>query len=456
VADHGGCAHGGKGVLLTLRGQILRGLLPLFILLAVLANGIAWWLEAREIRREFRLAAQFAAVALSEVLIVNPGRDLSPAQWAELESSGLIERVRILDGNGLAASPWPQTETGETAYRPRLSAENDRDASDVALSEGGNATVWGAALFRPTLGPAAGWIEVQLDSAAVAQGLQSARQTAFLGMGITLVVGLGLSMTLGLFLSREVGRLARRTEEGTDSKAPLWVSEMRDLGETFEVLESLTKESQERQHKIEEISLASDTVAKVATTAHAAWLPPLSTEIENLRIIVGHVGLSAVNQFHGMKETDQYIWIWFGRIKVDEFRSTARNSGAISEELTEVFAGPVDPADAVLPIIRLFDIQDLLIIRVPRSCGDIDGWKLQDSGLVHQVEKREPSMGWHNLPDEEFSTMGRMITTGLVEPSLEVLNDFNRLYAHLSGSLIWIQEKRSHAMANTRSSDPKH
>ncbi len=422
---------------MKLREQTLISLLPLFLALAVLGNGAAWWLRDHRLRHELQQSAVTVAVALSETLTPSPAQAMDPDLLERLARWQLVDCIQVVDATGQVVQRWG-VAAGEAdpALRQRMLQAGSRGVSgDVQLGERGEGAVWAGAPILNRAHEVVGGVGVRRVAEGFGADLAGARWTLVMGTAWSTGLGLLVVGALGTFMGREVKRLSTSSRGGEPSVAAsaqpqeLRIAELRDLGETQVVIQSLRREAEAKVAALQRHDLGGSVADQLARALQTRWMPVVDRPMAGRQVVLGAVGEQIERAWHGVTETGEVAWLWFGTVREQRGVDAVRWGAAMTAELAERLDGSVTP-DPVAALQRLrqgFPVGAATVLTWSRQDASTRVWRLAGEGVSEEAFVWRGHGAWHDLAAEEADLAEAMVTGAAEAGATLTLADLRRV-----------------------------
>ncbi|HVU25424.1 MAG TPA: hypothetical protein VHE13_14955, partial [Opitutus sp.] len=250
---------------MTLRRRILLGITPVFVALALIGNGVRYYLERKETVDGLRQEAGTFALSFASFA--------RPDDWTKLENDhadqtvypavlNRLQRWNMLRGFVLwhgrsqkVLLRWGEADEvppAANALLQQIGADHPYGASDLVTTSDGTDIIIAYALLRDAAKNPLGIVGVSVDASAFTTELSDIRRKLIRSTLLVTMLGVVLSLALASRLSFELRRLTRAAagiEKGHYLPPPPgFVAEISDVSDTFGVLDGVIDELRARSN----------------------------------------------------------------------------------------------------------------------------------------------------------------------------------------------------------------
>ncbi len=369
---------------MKLRTQTLVAAVPLFLLLGIVGNGVAWFLKAWELRTAAERAAMSVAVALAEeataVDAVNTveGKAAMDRGAAQLARWDLLERITLFDEAGDAVWRWKSEAAAEAADEPLILPPGVMQKGERLIEVRSDHPV-----VRAVAATEAGRVEIAWRLPKLVPEIALMRRRFFIEASLAVVVGISLVWALGYLLTKDVRRLAVVTPqvgEGT-FQAPehLRVAELDDLSRTLGVLDAITHEARQKFQRTQAELEMFRTDEDLGKAFRRAWLRPIDRVLAGRRVTVRLLSEGAVCHAFGALERGSGLGsagaggvVWMVRLNDVPGLDTAREASAAGAELTAALADDArDVGSTIAQVASWFRLERVVVVTWSDAAGVI-------------------------------------------------------------------------------------
>lgn len=265
------------------------------------------------------------------------------------------------------------------------------------------------------------------------------RQVAFAG-----IVGALVAWALAVLLSRETRRLtAAAASMATGTYRPperLRVAELRDLGETFGVLDTITRESREKHDRLGAKAATYQSVEDLGRVAEAAWMPGRRVRVGGREVGVGRLGGEIGRWWHGVAGDRDHGWLWMGRVSGDRSLATVRLAAAVTRECEEYLMGTApDPAALCRQLGVWYAVETVRVFGWRRGEPTTTVWIGGQDGVRAAEQPWTGAEVWHELVGPSAGMLDVLAPSLLKEAPEQTLEDLQRMFADASGVVAWVK-----------------
>ncbi len=250
---------------MRIRDQIIVALVALFAGLSLVTGGVMYYLQIREL--EWGLQEEASSIAIvaarfldgTEVSKTTAGNPVDAVRRLadKIMKPGLARRITLLDpkdSRQLLDVAYSNSVSGEIQVDPVIAARLEKTyfvSGPVKRGKNDSDYLTTYAAVRDTGGGVSGIVTVETGADALRSSHDRLRQSLFVSLAGSVLLGLVLSLVISGLIARRLNWLARAAtavESGLyDEQLPHGIiDELNDLGNTFDTMRSILKESVSR------------------------------------------------------------------------------------------------------------------------------------------------------------------------------------------------------------------
>lgn len=389
---------------MTIRRQAIFVLVPVFAVVALLDNGVAYFLESRTARSGLEGGAGAFAVSLAafirpaDVVAIkaNPSAETPLATALErLDRWGQIEGLALWDADG---HKLIYRRPATTDLAPSRHAFGDKAISAVyytsPLMEGANEDFYVIAYapVRDGAGTVIAVVGIQIDANRYRLDVAQLRFEFARNTAIILLLGLLVAVALAAFVKRELRRLTQAAtgieHGGYISPPDTLIQEIAELGNTFGVLDGLIGENRAKtQRALVENEQFRSELDLVATFCDA-FPGPEPRELTGLIVsftdscaLAGRVRVATAGPAGAAA--------CLARIRGDMTLETVQLASAATREFEDRIARGEAPADVLAALALLFPLQSATVLAWTHGAQKLHRFDLSD-GTVRATRCAAP------------------------------------------------------------------
>lgn len=433
---------------MTLRRQIVLGIVPIFTALALVANGVTYFLQRHATLEGLRLEAGAYAVAFSafkhpgdwsRLESGNAAATAFPAALKKLERWAMLQRFvvwsaadrrivfRYPAGTEVAPPPADAIQRFQ-AREPYVVSPLIRRENSAALA--------GYSPLHDVSGAITGIIGVEIDATSFSSEMTALQQQLVRNGLAILVIGGVVALIVSSLLEGELRRLTRAAagiDAGEYVAPPAGrVAEVTDLANTFGVLAGSIAEVRARSHRAYAENDQFRTEEDLLALYRETFLPPQITERAGVRTCLAATADAAGVFFDAGPAGDQ-ARLCFGRVAGPATIRTATLASAIGRELVDRLARGDGPAQALAGTAALFALESASVLTwhqdaVTGQRFDFAACETRTSEF--SLPRPGESQLCHNLPSGDAEPLALYLRHYSGEPIARQLGDL----AHLAGA----------------------
>ncbi len=436
---------------MTIRRRILIGIVPVFLFLALVGNGVHHFLERRAIiiglqQQAGTFAAALAAFARAgdweKFEAGRTGATAYPAALARLERWNMLRSAaiwRLSDRQVLLQ--W-----GPAAEIPPLPADRAGDfaqgapfvASDL-ISLGSDEAI--IAAYAPlAVGPArpAGLIGVSISANFLLEELAGLQRRMLVSAFVITLIGAALALAISARLSFELRRLTRSAAGIENGRyvppPPGLIAEISDVGETFGVLDDVIDEVRAKSHRAYIENEQFRTEDDLLRIFREELLAPLAVTRAHLAVTLATTGSDAT-VFRELARDETAGRICFGHVEGPAGLETAILASATGQELEDRLARGEEPEAALRGAAALFPLRSATVLTWTGS--EVRRWDFTPGTVRSSSHEVLRAGGWvgHDLPAEAAAAVAIYLRRFPAESPGQRVRDLAHLAGHNGGTV---------------------
>lgn len=438
---------------MTLRRRILLGITPVFVALALIGNGVRYYLERKATLDGLRQEA--GTFALSFVSFARPD------DWAKLESDHAdqtnypaaldrLQRWNMLRGfvlwHGRSQKPllrWGEADEvvpASSALLQQIDRDHPYGASNLVTTSDGTDIIIAYALLRDAAKNPLGIVGVSVDASAFTTELSDIRRKLIRSTLLVTILGVVLSLALASRLSFELRRLTRAAagiEKGHYVPPPVGlVAEISDVSDTFGVLDGVIDELRAKSNRAFVENEQFRTEGDLLRVFRDEFMAPATITRAGLQIGMSVTGASSAIFREPAPQADVGR-ICFGRVQGEEGLETAILASATGREIEDRLARGDDPAAALTATAALFPLQSATVLKWTSGATELLRWDFAH-GEVKSSKLPLPAGGvvCHDLPSSTAAAMDLYHRRFPGEKPEQWLKDIVQLAGDTSGTVL--------------------
>lgn len=438
---------------MTLRRRILLGITPVFVALALVGNGVRYYLERKATLDGLRQEA--GTFALSFVSFARPD------DWAKLENDHAdqtvypaaldrLQRWNMLRGFVLwhgrtqkVLLHWgdaDEVRPASNAVLQQIGRDHPYGASDLITTADGTDIIIAYALFRDAAKNPLGIVGVSVDASAFTTELYDIRRKLIRSTLLVTLIGVVLSLALASRLSFELRRLTRAAagiEKGHYVPPPTGlVAEISDVSDTFGVLDGVIDELRAKSNRAFVENEQFRTEGDLLRVFRDEFMAPATITRAGLQIGMAVTGSSPAI-FREPAASPDVGRICFGRVQGEEGLETAILASATGREIEDRLARGDDPAAALTATAALFPLQSATVLKWNEGSTELLRWDFAH-GEVRSSKVALPANGLvcHDLPPATAAAMDLYHRRFPAEKPGQWLKDIAQLASDTSGTIL--------------------
>lgn len=359
---------------MKLRNRTLVAAVPLFLLLGIVGNAIAWLVKAGEVRLAAERAAVSVAVALAEqasaheAVATETGRAAMQRGAERLARWDLIEQIRLFDEAGDEVWRWRAPDAPDLVDAPLVLPAGVRQRGERLVHVRAKHPV-----VRAVAATSGGRVEVAWRLPGLNEEIARMRGRFLIEASLAVAVGVGLLWALGQMLTRDVRRLAGVMSQvgGGTYRGPahLRVAELDDLSRTLGVLDAITHEARQKFERTQASLGTFRTDEDLGKAFRRSWLTPIDATLAGRRVAmrllsdqaVGHA-FGVAERFAGNGEQGAAGLAWMLRRRETPGLETAREASAAGAELAAALRDDAKDIAAVMKrVAGWFELEAVVV-----------------------------------------------------------------------------------------------
>ncbi len=438
---------------MTLRRSILLGITPVFVALALIGNGVRYYLERKATLDGLRQEA--GTFALSFASFTRPDdwsrlendhadQTLYPAALDRLQRWNMLRGFVLWHGRSqkvlLRWGNADEVPAASSALLQQITPDRPYGASDLITTSDGTDIIISYALIRDAAKNPLGIVGVSVDASAFTTELSDIRRKLIRSTLLVTLLGVVLALALASRLSFELRRLTRAAagiEKGHYVPPPPGrVAEVSDVSDTFGVLDGVIDELRAKSNRAFVENEQFRTEGDLLRVFRDEFMAPTTITRAGLRIDMAVAGSSPAIFREAAPQSDVGR-ICFGRVRGEGGLETAIVASATGREIEDRLARGDDPASALTLTASLFPLQSATVLKWSADGTELLRWDFAD-GEVRSSKLPLPAGGvvCHDLPSSTAAAMDLYHRRFPGEKPEQWLKDIVQLAADASGTIL--------------------
>jgi hypothetical protein len=439
---------------MTIRRRILLGITPVFAALALVGNGVRYYLERKSTLDGLQEQAGTFATALAAFPRTGEWAKLDqnradetayPAALERLDRWNMLRGVVIWHGRDKRVLlRWrndSEIPPATTAKLQRLGPGAPFVASDLIQTGPDASIVTAYALMRDSAANPVGIVGVSIDASYFAVELRALRKKLVRNTLFVSLLGAALAVALASRLSFELRRLTRAAagiESGRYVPPPVGViAEISDVSDTFGVLDGVIDEVRAKSHRAFVENEQFRTEEELLRVFRDEFLPPATLTRAGLQVGAATTGSSpAIFREAGPDATPGRLC--FGRVEGPVALETAILASSTGREIEDRLARGDDPAAALLSTAALFPLQTATVLTWTASGSEVSRWDYANGSvrLTALAAPRDRGLVCHDLPAAAAESLELYLRRFPSETPAQWLKDLSQLAGETSGTVV--------------------
>ncbi|HWA09036.1 MAG TPA: hypothetical protein VG838_06165 [Opitutaceae bacterium] len=438
---------------MTLRRQILLGITPVFAALALVGNGVRYYLERKATLDGLRQEAGTFAISLATFA--------RPDDWASLENNhpdqtlypaalDRLHRWNMLRGFVLwhgrthqALFQWGNADEvppASGAFLQQLGPDRPYAASDLVATSDGTDIVFAYALLRDAAKHPLGIVGVSVDASDFTTELADVRRNLVRSTLLVTALGMALSLALATRLSFELRRLTRAAagiEKGDYVPPPAGlIADISDVSDTFGVLDGVIDEVRAKSNRAFVENEQFRTEGDLLRVFRDEFMAPATIARADLQVGMAVTGSSPAI-FREPSPQPGVGRICFGRVAGEAGLETAILASATGREIEDRLARGDDPAAALVATAGLFPLQSATILTWTAGGAEVLRWDF----AAGEVRRSQPALAagtlvCHDFPPATAAAVDLYLRRFPGEKPAQWLTDIVQLAGDVSGTVL--------------------
>jgi hypothetical protein len=439
---------------MTIRQRILLGITPVFAALALVGNGVRYYLERRATLEGLQQEAGTFATALAafprsgewtKLDQLRADETAYPTALERLERWNMLRgvvlwhhrdrRVLLRWHNGAEIPP------ATAAQLQRLGPGRPFFASNLIHTGDDAAIVTAYAIMRDANANPSGVVGVSVDASYFAAELRALQKQLVRDTLFVSLLGAGLALALATRLSFELRRLTRAAagiENGGYVPPPVGViAEVSDVSDTFGVLDGVIDEVRAKSHRAFVENEQFRTEEDLLRVFRDEFLPPTTLTRAGLEVGAATTGTNPAT-FREAGSATAPGRLCFGRVEGPATLETAILASSTGREIEDRLARGDDPAATLLSTAALFPLQAATVLAWHAGGSEVLRWDYAH-GAVRPSTQAAPRTGGlvcHDLPPAAAEALELYLRRYPNETPAQWLKDLTQLAGDTSGTVV--------------------